>query len=102
MRAGYGLSGRGQDDTSWFVKLEYWLTLGLSRNGRTDRRLVKYVMTVTHRIHGTEKKVRHVTFFFLFYHDASSLPLQKGVILCSSVHTYAEERTQPIRVENIG
>jgi len=56
VRAGYGPSGEGRDDTSWFIKQEYCLTVGLSRNGWTDRRLVKYVMSVTHLIHGTGKK----------------------------------------------
>jgi len=100
VRAGYGPPGKGRDETSWFIQLEYWLTVGLSRNGRTDRRLVKYVMSVTHRIHGTKNcKARHLC--FLFYHGAISLSLQKEVILCSSVHIYAEERTQPTRVEDI-
>lgn len=103
VRAGYGPSDKGWDDTSWFIKVEYCLTVGLSRNGRTDRRLVKYVMSVTHLSHDTEKKknckARHLC--FLCYHDASSLQLQKEASLCSSVHIYAEERTQPIRVEDI-
>ena len=102
VRAGCGPSGRRRNDTTCFIKMEYCLTVGLSRNGRTNRQSGKYVMAVTHRIYGTEKKnckAHHLC--FLCYHDASSLPLQKELILCSWDHICVGVSNEAIRVKDI-